>query len=66
MDILTFSKRQLKAVNLTHIQKLINDSYRKNKRNLYLMSVFIFDKDRLNFTSNLLDQNNLILGARIS
>ena len=24
------------------------------------MSVFIFDKDRLNFTSNLLDQNNLI------
>ena len=30
------------------------------------MSVFIFDKDRLNFTSNLLDQNNLILGARIS
>ena len=30
------------------------------------MSVFIFDMDRLNFKSNLLDQNNLILGARIS
>ena len=30
------------------------------------MSVFIFDKDRLNFTSNLLDQNNLILGARMN
>ena len=29
------------------------------------MSVFIFDKDRLNFTSNLLDKNNLILGARM-
>ena len=25
MDILTFSKRQLKAINLTRIQKLIND-----------------------------------------
>ena len=30
------------------------------------MSVFIFDKDRLNFTPNLLDQNNLILGARMN
>ena len=30
------------------------------------MSVFIFDKDRLNFTCNLLDQNNLILGARMN
>ena len=29
------------------------------------MSVFIFDKDRL-IQSNLLDQNNLILGVRIS
>ena len=30
------------------------------------MSVFIFDKDRLNFTFNLLDQNNLILGTRMN
>ena len=30
------------------------------------MSVFTFDKDTLHFTSNFLDQNKLILGARMS